>query len=57
MARGGDDAVKRTEVNVELLPDQVSALDGWRRQQTETMSRAQAIGVLMAKALTSPGAH
>ena len=57
MARGGDDPVKRTQVTLELLPEQVSALDGWRRQQKKSMSRAQAIGLLMAKALTNPDTH
>lgn len=37
--------------------DQLSALDGWRNQQPDKPSRAEAMRRLVAKALTTAGAH
>jgi len=44
-------------VTVSLQPDQPSALDGWRRQQAKVPSRAAALIILAARALTAKGAH
>ena len=44
-------------VTVSLQADQLNALDGWRSQQPNKPSRAAALIILAAKALTTEGAH
>jgi hypothetical protein len=49
--------VKRTRVSVGLVPALLDSVDGWRAQQEDKPSRSEAIAQLVAKALTTEGAH
>ena len=50
-SKGGRPKVNATPVTVRVLPDQLAALDDWRRAQTDQPGRPEAIRRLLAERL------
>jgi hypothetical protein len=52
-----DFKTKRTRVVAELPPALLSSLDGWRDNQEDKPTRAEAVEILLGKAISTEGAH